>query len=372
MYKNQVCFTTDLHHIYLKPHDVETKDWYTGSYQMSQMDIEEILKEWPEEWRNPTDNNSDSEEVTGKQTEKGKQKQGEGKSMKKQLESEKRPASQDDPTSHQKKKRKATREPYEPKLNLEDYKHIVTSVQETLEGSMTAIVTLQHAMQTTVESKIVKLKTLLQSSPQVQTTPSSVGAPREESISEEGQTKFVRLVPKSVILPSSSPIQQSGSIEVNLAAIPIETLQVVQIQVQEELHVREETTYRKNRKLLKDTKELCRSVEEEKHQLVKEKYNATELEKMINDVCVKFPHCNIPADAALPQKVRIIVSKAKDLEETIEKMDGENKAHIAKLKAKTPGTPLTEKKISGTSAKRLCKHSCKPHRGGPEINKCCR
>ena len=64
---------------------------------------------------------------------------------------------------------------------------------------------------------------------------------------------------------------------------------------------------------------------------------------MINDVCVEFPHCNIPADATLPQKGGIIVSKAEDLEETIEKMDAKHKAHIAELEAKTPETPPTVK-----------------------------
>ena len=80
----------------------------------------------------------------------------------------------------------------------------------------------------------------------MQAAPSSTGIPREESISEEGQTIFIQLVHHSVILPSGSPIQQSGFIEVNLAAVPTETLQVVQTQVQEELRVREASTYRQN------------------------------------------------------------------------------------------------------------------------------
>ena len=108
---------------------------------MSQIDIKEIFKEWPEEWRNPADYNSDLEEVTGKQTYKGKQKKGEVKSMEKHPESKKRPASQSEPTSHHIKKRKATREPYEPKLSTKDYDQITTLVQETSEGSMTTIVT---------------------------------------------------------------------------------------------------------------------------------------------------------------------------------------------------------------------------------------
>ena len=77
--------------------------------------------------------------------------------------------------------------------------------------------------------------------------------------------------------------------------------------------------------MLKDNEELCRRAKDTKNQLVQEKYNATELEKMINDLCAEFPHCNIPVDAVLAQKVRIIVSKANDLEEMIEKMDADTR-----------------------------------------------
>ena len=49
--------------------------------------------------------------------------------------------------------------------------------------------------------------------------------------------------------------------------------------------------------------------------------------------------CKIPSDATLPQKLKIIVARAKDLEETIKKMDIEHKACIAELKERTPGMP---------------------------------
>lgn len=59
MYKKQIHFMMDLHHICIKPRGIKTKDWYTGSYRMVQADIEEIIKEWPEEWRNPDINLSE-------------------------------------------------------------------------------------------------------------------------------------------------------------------------------------------------------------------------------------------------------------------------------------------------------------------------
>ena len=72
---------------------------------------------------------------------------------------------------------------------------------------------------------------------------------------------------------------------------------------------------------------------------------------MINDVCVEFPHCNILANVALPQKVHIIVSKAKDLEDTIEKMDAEYKARIMELEAKPPWMPPIEKEARAQALK---------------------
>lgn len=95
--------------------------------------------------------------------------------------------------------------------------------------------------------------------------------------------------------------------------------------------------------MLKDTKELRKRTKDAKNQLVQENHNATKLEKTINDVGVEFPHCNILVDVGLPQKVRIIVSKAKDLEETIEKMDAEHKDRIIELVVKAPRTPPAEK-----------------------------
>ena len=73
----------DMHHIYIKPQNVKTKDWYTGSYRMVQDEIEEIIREWPEEWRNPDINLSESDEDSDKEKAKGKAIVGEEKGKEK-------------------------------------------------------------------------------------------------------------------------------------------------------------------------------------------------------------------------------------------------------------------------------------------------
>lgn len=60
---------------------------------------------------------------------------------------------------------------------MEYCEHIATSVQENMEESLSAAVTLQQAMQVVLDSKMVELTTLLQRAYQPQSTQSSTGSP---------------------------------------------------------------------------------------------------------------------------------------------------------------------------------------------------
>ena len=76
-----------------------------------------------------------------------------------------------------------------------------------------------------------------------------------------------------------------------------------------------------------------------------EQYNASLMEKTIDDLYTEFPHCKIPSNVALPQKLKIIVERSKDLEEIIKKMDVEHKARIAEIEARTPGMPPAVREV---------------------------
>ena len=88
-------------------------------------------------------------------------KENELKSTKKPPETEKQLAPQSEPKAHAKKKRKATKDPNDPILSTKDYEHIATSVKETMEESVTAIVTSQQAMQMVLDNKMAELKILI-------------------------------------------------------------------------------------------------------------------------------------------------------------------------------------------------------------------
>ena len=141
---------------------------------MEQQDVEEIIKEWSEEWKNPAVDISDSDEE--KEKEKGKEKIGEKK--KKEHTREKRKTSQAEPQPHKRPNMKAHKKPTTPQLGSDDYDNIATCVQETLEGSMTTIVISRSEMKSVLDMKIVELKTLLERASQILTTaPSTSGTP---------------------------------------------------------------------------------------------------------------------------------------------------------------------------------------------------
>ena len=73
-----------------------------------------------------------------------------------------------------------------------------------------------------------------------------------------------------------------------------------------------------------------------KIKLMKREYEERQLKWSIEYLCVELPQCNIAPDTPLSQNVKIIVARAKDLEETIEKMDVAHKACIIELDARVP------------------------------------
>ena len=141
------------------------------------------------------------------------------------------------------RKRKAHKPPSNAQLGSANYEGIAHYVQDTLEGSMTTIVSLQTKMKSTLNIRIVELKTLLERATQMPTpTTSTYGTPRGGSI-VQGRVRCVHILPTSVRLPSGSPIEQTGFIEVDLAGILTNTLQMVQVHVHEELRDEEVATY---------------------------------------------------------------------------------------------------------------------------------
>ena len=338
MYIKRTRFIEDIHRIYIKPRGVKGIDWHTSSYRMEQEDVEQIIKEWPEEWKSSTIDVCDSDEE--KEKEKGKEKTEEKKD--KERTGEKHKAPQDDPKPHKRPKMKAQRNPVEDQLGSNDYENITTCVQETLEAPMIAIVSSQTAMKSVINMKIVELKTLMEQASQLPTPmPSTYGTLRRGSTSQ-GRTHFVQILPAIVRLPSGSQIEQTRFIELDLARIPIETLKMVQLQVHEELREQELSTYTQNEKIVKDNAKLQQKYKTVSAQLAEKTVEEEKLKKVVANIGAKIPAYNIDPEAPILQTVNSIVGQGKELEQKFVKIEEEYKARIVELEAKELVTPPEE------------------------------
>ena len=79
MYIKRIRFVADMHRIYIKLCKIKKVDWHTGEYRMEPEDIDEIIKDWTEEWKSFTVDLSDLDEEPPKDKDKGKEKLGEKK-----------------------------------------------------------------------------------------------------------------------------------------------------------------------------------------------------------------------------------------------------------------------------------------------------
>ena len=74
MYIKKIIFAADMHRIYIKLCGSKNVYWLAGAYRMEPEDIEEIIKDWPEEWKSSTVDLIDSDEDPPKYKDKGKEK----------------------------------------------------------------------------------------------------------------------------------------------------------------------------------------------------------------------------------------------------------------------------------------------------------
>ena len=70
-----------------------------------------------------------------------------------------------------------------------------------------------------------------------------------------------------------------------------------------------------------------------------------DLSQVLQNIALELPQCNIEFSLPPTQKVRRIADRAKDLEETMAKMEEDHKVQIAELEAQAPSTPKAEKEL---------------------------
>lgn len=73
------------------------------------------------------------------------------------------------------------------------------------------------------------------------------------------------------------------------------------MQVQEELHEREYSTYQRNEQLIKANDQLQVQHDSLKVEMMKQQYDESQFKEMIKELCEKILQCSLSLDDPLPQ-----------------------------------------------------------------------
>ena len=198
---------------------------------MEPTDIDQIIKECPDEWKGSSIEVSDSEEETTKDKGKGKEKAGEN--LDKERVGEKHKAPQEEQPEQKKMKTKSHRNSSNVHLGSNDFKFIANQVQEILDAPMIVIVTAQTTMKSALDLHITELNTIMERESQLTTQTPSTSGSLQGSSTLQRLTRVIQIFPTSIKLAPSIEVEHAGFIEFDLARIPIESLKMVQPQVHE-------------------------------------------------------------------------------------------------------------------------------------------
>ena len=204
---------------------------------MELMDIDQIIKEWLDEWKGSTIGDIDLEEDTKKDKGKGKEQA-----------PKKRKTPQEEQNPMKKMKTKAHKPTLDVHLGSDDYELFAHRVHETLDAPMMTIVTAQTEMKSALDLQIATLNTIVENASQMQfmtQIPSTFGSQQGDSPAQ-GCSRSIHILPTSIRLSPGIEFEHMRFIEVDLSRIPVESLQMVQEQVNEEIRECEMITYAQN------------------------------------------------------------------------------------------------------------------------------
>ena len=142
-----------------------------------------------------------------------------------------------------------------------------------------------------------------------------------------------------------------GPIEIDLARVPLKTLNLVQREVVVELQEREQVTYQENEELWKTVRELRHEAHALTAQVEQHQKEEVEQEQAIATICTDLSNCPIDQSAPLAQKFKIVAGRTKELERYIEKMDTEHQKKVSELEVCQPSMPPAEHKARALELK---------------------
>ena len=222
IYDNQLNFMADSHRIYLRPKRSRRDDWANGWFSMTVKDVEDIVKDFDDEWkkafedttplpsdtaqRDPSDKGKDKVETQTQETAEVPP-PGQKRKYLQQVPPEAqmtKDGEEGTPGAQKKKKHKATKLPSKTALTKDDYELIATRMHDTLKDSFEVMETSQAKIKSTVEKQLLDLKAIIEKTSMTQVSPvkATAGESSTQSISREEILATDRI--NTVLIPLGS------------------------------------------------------------------------------------------------------------------------------------------------------------------------
>ena len=156
----------------------------------------------------------------------------------------------------------------------------------------------------TIETQLTKLKMLVRHTPQV-ATPSTV---QNVVMDPEGNRhRFILVTPISKWGPSAQEGMQKGLqkgvAQLDLAALPSETLRTLQVQITEEFNGREHLVRAENVALRKEQDKIERKYHKAIALATQRKQDEVSMKRSMAELCLELPDMQLEPDASVLENV---------------------------------------------------------------------
>ena len=196
---------------------------------------------------------------------------------------------------------------------------------------ITAITTAQEVLKQTIETQLIEMKTLVSHATQVatpSTTPSAV-------IDLEGNRhRSIAVTPISIRQPSVQEGLQEGVVQLDLAALPSETLRTLQVQITEEFNDREQLVRVENVALRQEWDKMESKYRKAASLAMQRKQDEVNMKRFVVELYFEIQDMQLEPNASILENVQKVVVCTQDLAVRMDAVEVEYKARIEELEKK--------------------------------------
>ena len=210
---------------------------------------------------------------------------------------------------------------------------------------ITMIKTAQEVLKQTIETQLTEMKMLVSHAPQVatsSTTPSAVIDPKGN------QHRFITVMPISIRQPSAQEGLQEAAAQLDLAALPSETLRTLQAQIAEEFNDRQQLVRAENASLRQEKDNIERKYHKAATLAMQRKKDEVSMRKSMAELFSELLDMQLEDDASVIDKMQKVVLHTKALVVRMDTVEVEQKVRIEELEKRdlTEQLKATAKEIA--------------------------